>query len=445
MAAKIVGAVDELAAELTALTQALVACKTDSQSESNAQFEPEAIRCQEIVAAQLVAIGFDVRRWMEPPRYPVVVGVKRGAGGGKSLAINGHVDVVPVGDASAWKHGPWGGEITDGKLWGRGATDMKGGVAAGIMAARALKDSGVELAGDLWLHVVADEEVVGMSTRRLIHKLPEVDAVICAEPTDLKILPAEGGLVHFRMEFEGRESHAGNRYMGVHAGGLGARGGVNAIEKALKVVTGLQELERQWAVSRHHPMLPAGFNTLLPGIIMGGPGGGHDGRLNLVANPGTEPNYCSVEYNLWFLPNERLDHIQTEVETYVFDLCRTDSWLREHPPHFSWKLRGIYFPPVETAPDHPFIQTVRRALETLGVPAPVEAFTAASELAWYAEQGMSGAIFGPGRIAQAHSPNEYVEVDQLLTACKTMALTIASWGGTTAPCSQTFSNGSKPS
>lgn len=427
-AAKIVDAVDRLADDVIGLAQALVNCQTDSQNESNPQFEPEAIHCQDIVARQLAEAGFEVLRWTEPPRYPVVAGVKRGSGDGKSLAVNGHVDVVPVGDASAWEHDPWGAEIADGKLWGRGAADMKGGVAAGIMAAKALQEAGVDLAGDLWVHVVADEEVVGMSTRRLIQKLPKVDAVICAEPTNLKILPVEGGLVHFRIEFEGRESHAGNRYLGVHAGGMGARAGVNAIEKALKVVTALQELERQWANRRGHPLLPAGFNTLLPGVIMGGPGGGSDGRLNLISNPGTEPNYCSVEYNLWFLPDETLDAIESEIEGFVFGVRRTDPWLRDHPPRFTWKLRDIYFPPAETAPGHPFIRTVRDSLETLGLPAPVEAFTAASELAWYAEHGISGTIFGPGRIAQAHSPNEYVEVNQLIAACKTMALTMATWG-----------------
>lgn len=427
-AARILGAADDLADELIALTQALVGCRTDSQSEGNDEFEPEAARCQAIVASHLDRAGFAVQQWTESPRYPIVAGVKQGTGGGRSLAINGHVDVVPVGDTSAWRHKPWAGEIADGKLWGRGAADMKGGVAAGIMAATALRQAGIELAGDLWIHVVTDEEVVGVSTRYLVQKLPKVDAVFCAEPTDLKILPAEGGLVHFRMEFEGRESHAGNRYMGVHAGGLGARGGVNAIEKAIKLVAALQDLERQWATSRQHPLLPPGFNTLLPGVIAGGPGGGRDGQLNLISNPGTEPNYCSVEYNLWFLPNESLDDIQAEVEGFVRDVCRTDPWLREHPPRFTWKLRNIFFPPVDSAPDHPFIQTVADSLKTIGLPAPIEAFTAASELAWYAEQGMSGTIFGPGRIAQAHSPNEYVEIDQLVAACKVMALTAADWG-----------------
>lgn len=424
---RILAAVDARADELIEFTRSLIACQTDSQSEDNPNFAPEAQRCQDLIASRLSGMGMEVQRWEEPPFYPVVAGVRPGSGGGQSMAINGHIDVVPVGDTSAWTHDPWAGAVADGRLWGRGSCDMKGGVAAGIFAAQALLDAGVELAGDLWLHVVADEEVVGMSTRRLIQKLPRVDAVINAEPTDLKIMPVEGGLIHFRIEIEGRESHAGNRYMSVHAGGHGDRAGINAIEKAIKIVTALQDLERQWGNLRGHPMLPPGFNTILPGIMIGGPGGGADGQLNLIANPGTTPNYCSVEFNVWFLPDETLDEIRDEIETFVTDVCRTDPWLREHPPAFTWKLRNIYFPPVDTSPDHPFIQSLAGNLTEIGIAPKIEAFTAASELAWYAEQGIDGTIFGPGRIAQAHSPDEYVEVDQLINACKAMALTAATW------------------
>jgi acetylornithine deacetylase/succinyl-diaminopimelate desuccinylase family protein len=415
--------------DLIALTRALIACRTDSQSEENPEFDAEAARCQEIVAVWLSSLGAAVERWTEPTRYPVVAGSIIGTGGGPSLAFNGHVDVVPVGDTTAWTHDPWRGEVADGRLWGRGAADMKGGVACALVAMRALRDAGVTLSGDLWAHVVCDEEVVGRSTRNLLRRLPSVDAVLVAEPTSLAIMPVEGGLVHFRIEVEGRESHAGNRYMSVHAGGLGAAAGVNAIEKMFKIVTALQELERQWANLRHHPMLPAGFNTIMPGIIAGGPGGGHDGRLNVISNPGTAPNYCSVEYNLWFLPGETIEDVRQEIEGYVDAVCAIDPWLREHPPRLTWNLRNIYFPAAETAPDHPFIAALTAAIETTGHAARVTAFTAASELAWYAERGIPGAIFGPGRIAQAHSPDEYVDVAQLRAACTAMALTAAGWCG----------------
>ncbi|MFM9106504.1 MAG: M20 family metallopeptidase [Chloroflexota bacterium] len=408
-------------------TRQLVGCRSDSQSAGNQEFPAEALRCQDLIAGRMERLGMEVERWQEPPHYPVVAGRLPGSGGGRSLALNGHIDVVPVGDRSAWERDPWGGEVAGGRLWGRGAADMKGGVASCLCAIEAIVASGVRPAGDIWMHVVADEEVVGFSTRNLAARLPKVDSVVVAEPTDLKLMPVEGGLVHFRIEIEGRESHAGNRYMGVHAGGHGERGGVNAIEKTMKIVAALQDLERQWAVSRSHPMLPPGFNTLLPGIIAGGPGGGEDGQLRLISNPGTTPNYCSVEYNLWWLPDERYDEVVAEIEACVEAVCRADQWLRAHPPRFTWRLRNIWFPPADTPPDHPFIGTMSEALRVTGLPVAVEGFTAASELAWYAEQGMAGTIFGPGRIAQAHSPNEYVEVAQLTAAARVMAVAAASW------------------
>jgi acetylornithine deacetylase len=425
----IINAVESNIGRLVSLTKSLVACRSDSQSLHNPEFEREANCCQDIVASWLGDLGFAVDRWQQSSRYPVVAARLPGSGNGRSLAFNGHVDVVPGGDRKSWTHDPWAGEIADGKLWGRGAADMKGGVACALMAAWVLREANVRLAGDLWLHIDADEEVVGRSLRELLGRVPAVDAALVAEPTDLAVLPAEGGLVHLRIEIEGRESHAGNRYRSIHAGGHGATAGINAIEKGMRIASALQELERQWGNLRHHPLLPPGFNSIMPGMIAGGPGGGEAGQLRSISNPGTSPDYCSIEYNIWFLPGETLEGIQQEIESYVADVCRLDPWLRDHPPRFTWKLRDIYFPPAETPVDHPFVGAISESLTAAGVPVRIEAFQAASELAWYAERGIPGVIFGPGRIAQAHGPDEYVEVDQLVTACKVMALTAAGWCG----------------
>jgi acetylornithine deacetylase/succinyl-diaminopimelate desuccinylase-like protein len=197
----------------------------------------------------------------------------------------------------------------------------------------------------------------------------------------------------------------------------------------MRIAAALQDLERQWGNLRQHPLLPPGFNTIMPGIICGGPGGGADGQLRVVSNPGTAPNYCSIEYNLWYLPSESFDTIREEVEGYVQTVCQLDPWLSQHPPRFTWKLRDIFFPPAETTPDHPFVASLSGALAAIGVVPRIEAFTAASELAWYAERGIAGAIFGPGRITQAHSPDEYVETDQLISACAGMTLLAAAWCG----------------
>lgn len=425
----IVDTVDANVDRLVNLTRSLVDCRSDSQSQDNPEFESEANRCQDIVASWLENLDFAVERWQEPPRYPVVAARRPGAGNGRSLALNGHVDVVPGGDRRTWSHDPWSGEIADGKLWGRGAADMKGGVACALMAAWVLQEADVRLAGDLWLHIDADEEVVGQSLRQLLRRMPAVDAALVAEPTDLAVLPAEGGLVHLRIEIEGRESHAGNRYRSIHAGGHGATAGINAIEKGMRIAAALQDLERQWGNLRRHPLLPPGFNSIMPGMIAGGPGGGEDGQLRTISNPGTSPDYCAIEYNIWYLPGETLEEIRREIEAYVANVSQLDPWLREHPPRFTWKLRNIYFPPAETPLDHPLVEAILQSVATVCSPASIQAFQAASELAWYAERGIPGVIFGPGRIAQAHGPDEYVEVQQLVSACKVMALTAADWCG----------------
>ena len=191
--------------------------------------------------------------------------------------------------------------------------------------------------GDVIFHIVSDEEVVGNGTREIVDTAPAADITVSVEPTELRLCAAEGGLVHFRIEVEGVEAHASTRYLSVHAGG-NSGGGVNAVEKVVKIIVALQELEQQWANSKSHPILPLGFDTLAPAIIVGGPGGGSDGRLNLFSNAGTAPNYCSVEYNMWFYPDESFEDVRAEVERYVTAVCETDPWLREHPPQFTWKL-----------------------------------------------------------------------------------------------------------
>ena len=117
------------------------------------------------------------------------------------------------------------------------------------------------------------------------------------------------------------------------------------MEKGVLIVQALQQLERNWGLSRSHPLLPAGFNTLLPGVFIGGSGGGKNGQLNSLTNPGTTPNYCSIEYNLWYYPHETLEQYKQEIEGCVAAVCAYDPWLKAHPPRFTWCLRNISFPP----------------------------------------------------------------------------------------------------
>lgn len=411
--------------ELVAFVRTLVAFRTDSQSEGNAEFLGEARRCRDLLADEVDALGMRVERCEQNGGYPALAACLPSAGGGRSIALNGHFDVVPPGDAAAWTDDPWSAVERAGRLYGRGTTDMKAGVAALIFALRALRACDVVPGGDVWLHLVSDEEVVGTSTAELVERLPRVDAVIDPEPTSLALNPVEGGLVHVRLEVEGREAHAGTRSTLIHPGAPAQ--GVSAIDKLLHLLAALRELERQWGKKPVHPMLPPGFSTIMPGLIVGGPGGGAGGRLNVFSNAGTVPNYAAAELNIWYMPYEELEEVRADVERCLHHACQLDPWLAEHPPRLTWKLNGIFFPPVNTQLDDPIIGTLQRALAGIGRPGPVTGFTAASELAWYAEQGIPGTLFGPGSIAQAHSCDEFVPIDEVVDAAAAIAIAIAEY------------------
>jgi acetylornithine deacetylase/succinyl-diaminopimelate desuccinylase family protein len=431
--AEVVEAVAASQTELQGLLRDLVAFRTESQAKEATHFPEQARRCIGYVGDFLAELGFELEGWdVGPsatfPAHPIVVARLPGSGGGRSLAFNAHVDVVPVGDRTLWSQKPFGGEVVDGRLYGRGATDMKGGLAAAMWATKVALDSGLRPRSDVVFHVVSDEEVVGNGTREIVERVPASDVTISLEPTELRLCAAEGGLVHFRIEVEGQEAHASTRYLSVHAGGKGG-GGVNAIEKTLKIVLALQELERQWANLKSHPSLPPGYDTLAPGIIVGGPGGGSGGRLNLFSNAGTAPNYCSVEYNMWFYPDESLEDVKAEVEEVVDALARTDPWLRKHPPRFTWKLGSIYFPPLDVPLDHPAVGILAECLRDVGLDPTPEGFLAATDLAWYGERKLPGIICGPGSIAQCHVADEYIATEQLELAAKVYAQMLVEWCG----------------
>ena len=430
---KISQQVDSAGSDIMNFLARLVQFRTASQDPQDKYFPTEIKACHAFLADSLTAMGFGLESWLATPmtfaEHPVLVGTLTGSGGGPSMALNGHVDVVPTGDTAAWQHDPFGGEISDDKLWGRGACDMKGGVAAMIQAVKIIQQCGLRLKGDVQVHVVSDEEVVGFGSRQCAERASRPDFVLVTEPTRLNILPVEGGLEHMRIELQGNEEHAGRRYSSIYPRHGDPGHGVNAVEKGLKIVQALQELERNWALSKSHPLLPAGFNTLLPGIFIGGPGGGKDGQLNIITNPGTTPNYCAIEYNIWYYPQETLDEIKRDIEGYVHALAQYDPWLKAHPPKFTWCLRNISFPPANTDPNHPVVQSLQEALQAVGHMPVIEGFNAAADLAWYAEKGIPGIIFGPGDLANAHSPNEYIPVNDMLIATKAIALTLLAWCG----------------
>jgi len=299
-------AVDRRRDDLVDLLQRLIRFPSE-----NPKLAPQAqlaeASCQMFLHDVWQRLGCTTDLWDALPGRPDLVGVLKGRGGGRSLVLNGHVDVVPAGDRAAWTSDPWSGAVRDGAVWGRGACDMKGGLAAMTMAVRAIQDAGYGLTGDLVLESVVDEETGGPGTQSCIERGYRADAAIVTEPTNLVVLPIEGGLEWLRVVVRGQAGHSALRYRSVHAGGQGTA--VNAIEKMAIILAAVLDLERYWAVHKAHPLLPSGITTINPGVIIGGTGGGQDGVPTVMTSVSTFPDYCALELSLKYLPSETRDDV----------------------------------------------------------------------------------------------------------------------------------------
>jgi acetylornithine deacetylase/succinyl-diaminopimelate desuccinylase family protein len=425
-------AVGERRDELVALVRNLVAHASENPkllagAAAQARATAAEAACQDEMAAQLASLGLQLDRFEALPGRDDVVGRLAGSGGGRSLILNGHVDVVPAGDRAAWPHDPWGGELETGRLWGRGACDMKGGIACGIVALRALQSLGVQLRGDVVFQSVVDEEAGGPGTRAALARGHVADAAIVLEPTAREIVTAEGGLEWVRVVVRGRTGHSAIRYRSVHAGGRGEA--VSAIEKAVKLLAAVAELERHWAVHKLHPLMPRGITTINPGVIAGGSGGGADGIPNGMLAYSNFADYCALGLSLKYLPDERGEDVRAEFEHYIARVAVADPWLREHPPEIEWGVSGVSFPPSEVSSEHPLVVSVCNAFRAVAGEPRLAGFEAVSDLAWLAEAGIPAVLYGPGDFAQAHSSAEYVGVDELVEVTSVVALALCDWCG----------------
>ena len=424
---------EAMRADIIQLTQELVAFKSVNPRFMLAPKDSEETEVQAYLEARLRALDLRVARWEKEPRRPNLVATLPGSGGGKSLAFNGHIDVVPIGDLDGWRHDPWGSDIVGGKLYGRGALDMKAGVAAFIAATEAIIASDIALKGDLQLHIVVDEEAGGFAgTRDVIARGFRADGVIVAEPTSGRIDAAEGGLSWVRVTIRGRAAHAGWRFAQIYpqadADAENAEG-VNAIEKAVKFVQAVREFEREWAHSRHHPLMPPGITTINPGVIAGGVGLGADGMPQVTSNPAMIPDICVVDFDFKYLPSETFEAVRAEFEAFVAAFAQTDPWLREHPPTLEWHLANIDFPPFSTPADHPLIDAVRGAHQALNIETILTGKRAVTDAAFYAGAGMTPIILGPAGEG-LHGDNEFVVLDSLIETAKVFAGVILRWCGT---------------
>ena len=377
-------------------------------------------------------MGLDTQMWEVDKDRGNVAGVWKGTGGGRSLIHNGHVDTVPTGQVDAWKSGdPFSGKVIDGRIYGRGSCDMKGPVVAQMMGLWAIRRCGLRLAGDVTLSGTAGEE--NMDSARigagsLVSQGYTADAAIVSEPSappyPLAVVPVSPGLLWVSLTVQGKASHASMRGETIRAGGRGADVAVNAIDKGVFLLNAIRKLEDEWGLTKKHGLFRPGHFTLLPGVITGGPHG--------VSVPFFISDYCTIEYCIWHHPQESPDAVRDEFTSFVNHAAQLDEWLRDHPPELDWK---VHWPPYSIETDHPICQAVAQAHQQAAVgtrfegPARFSGFAAVCDAAFLQRDGVPSVVYGPGSVLVAHAADEYVEIDELMTAAKTFALVTMDWCG----------------
>lgn len=335
---------------------------------------------------------------------PNVTGKISGAGNGRSLILNGHVDVVSPEPIEQWTHDPWGAEIVGDRLYGRGAYDMKSGVAANLFLPRLLRDLGIRLQGDLTVHSVIEEECTGNGS--LAASLRDrADGALVTESVGRNTPTGHLGVIWFRVTIQGRSAHAG-----------WASQGVNAIVKSVPIIQALHQLDADLNLNIHpryegidHPI------NLNIGVIRSGDW------------PSTVPGSCELRCRVSFFPDMSRDEMHRTIESRVAAACAGDSWLEAHPPVVTYD--GFDTNGCEMDFADPFFRALERAsLDATGLPLLPRATTAVNDMRYYIFQGIPATCYG-AEGGNAHAVDEWLDLTSMPKLARTMASLIVDWCG----------------
>jgi acetylornithine deacetylase len=343
-----------------------------------------------------------------------IVGRWRGTGAsgsstdepGGSLILNGHLDVVSPGDESRWTGSPWSGDVRRGRIYGRGACDMKSGVSSMIFAVAALKAAGVVLEHDVLIESVSAEESGGVGTLATIVKGYRADAAVIMEPTSLKMCPVQAGALTFRLKVPGRSVHACIK-----------QEGVSAIDKAYVLIQALLELERDRHRATTNALYPDPMHIapISVGTIRGGNW------------PSTVPEEAVLEGRYGVLPGESVGEARQAMAEALTRAATNDPWLARHPPVLEW-FEG-QFESGQTPVDSPIVGVLGGCHEAiLGAKPVIEGVTYGSDLRLFTNHAhMPAVLYGPGDVRQAHAVDESIDIEEIMTATRVLALTIFRW------------------
>lgn len=418
--------------ELVELATDLIRFDTSAREPRDAPRDERPL--QEYLEARLRESGAETDLWEPPPEEtegsplvppglsfggrPQLVARFRGSGRGKSLLLNGHVDVVSAEPRERWSSDPFRAEVRDGNLYGRGACDMKGGVAAMVCAAEVLAALGVRLEGDLLVNTVTDEESTGAGAAAAVGHGVRADAGVVPEASSFDVWVACRGSLIPTVTIPGRAGHAGIPHPHWREGGA-----VNAISKSTLVVDALRRLEEEWRTrpDHRHPHLSPG--DIVPTLVSGGEW--------MVSYPAS----CRITYHVAYLPGHADEEgsgapVAAEILEHVERAASTDSWLAANPPTIEWAPE---VPAAEVSADEPIVQLLLASSDDVGRPSAVAGFDNWHDGATFTRFGRTPTVaFGPRTIAVAHAVDEHVPVEDLVACSQALALTAMRFCGAPA-------------
>jgi acetylornithine deacetylase len=393
----------------------------------------EEERLQQLLEGRLQALGFETDLFEPDPvaleRYrgrrghqenrsfkgrPDLAGRLAGSGEGRSIMLASHIDVVGVDPSEPWTVDPFGAEIHDGRLYGRGSADMKAGTTCMLSAVETLLELGLRPGGDVVWGSVVDEETGGMGTLALVDRGWRADAAFMPEPTNGALVPMCRGILWGEITVRGRSSHIEIPQAGWRDGGA-----VDAIAKARLILDAIDELNARWAADpvKSHPLL-------------GSPNQVFVSMLRAGQHPSSWAEEATMTFDAQYIAAEADEHglgsaVKRDIEETLARAAARDEWLTEHPPELRWTVDAD---PGEVEMDHPFAQLVQRAARVVGLPAETAGVGFHTDSSLLIGAGIPTIVFGPGNPENAHQVDEHVALEQVHQVTAALAIAIAEWG-----------------
>ena len=367
-------------------------------------WDMDAEEIQKHPAAAVVTESYEGR--------PNIVATRKGTGGGRSLLLNGHTDVIPEGPRESWTDDPWEAKIRDNRIYGRGSSDMKSGVSSQILAVQYIEEAGIRLKGDVLVNLVVDEEVSGHGTLDTVLRGYRADAAISGETSTLAVQPACIGRIWFQILIRGKKAGIQTRYEGV-----------NAIDLGYKIKVAIDDHEKHRLETVSHPLYPHILSTL-PCLV---------GTIESGSFPSAFPDTCLLKGSIATVPGESHEGVKKAFLDHIAAVAREDDWMKQHPPEvtFGNKFGGLDAEAADIPADHPIVTTLAGCFrEVTGKDPEISGRQGAADTRFLINNGDTPTvIFGPGPTAVMHANDEYVDIDDYMTAIKVYALSICDWCG----------------